>query len=397
MINNVYKKPLKIAVATQSISHFEVPLYRLCSMQPEIDFKVFYLEHVREDLRYDTQYQQEIHWGEKLLYGYSSTWCQSPWHLQTQIAVWKPDVIILYGYSWSGALILLTINKLWSGIPLVHRGTLNYYKDPRQGFKAYLRRPFGKMLLRLFSAHHYGGSYSKRVLTEAGILEEAMFLVPYSIDTNFFATMANESETVKSAAILRESLGWDKDTYVILYVCQHNWFKGPDIAMQVFSQLQKEIPQTRVLIVGSGRMTEEMKQYAENFLKSDTYHFAGFIPSKQTVKYYLASDIVLFTSRYETWGRAINEAMLCRRGCVVNTITPACGGLVEHEQNGFVVNDLQPESFVAALKEYFYLPEEKQIQMKEAARTKALSLSYENHLSDLKASIEYAINSNIGK
>jgi glycosyltransferase involved in cell wall biosynthesis len=184
-----------------------------------------------------------------------------------------------------------------------------------------------------------------------------------------------------------------KSKQALPYICQHNWFKGPDIAMEVFAKLYAESPKYRALIVGSGRMTEEMKRIAAMILPAGTYHFAGFCPSKETVKYYLASDIALFTSRYETWGRAINEAMLCRRVCVLNKMFPAAGGLVEHEENGFVVGDLEATSYVEAIERYFALSGEAQKTMRECARVKALEMSYENHVGELRQSIEFAATS----
>ena len=65
--------------------------------------------------------------------------------------------------------------------------------------------------------------------------------------------------------------------------------------------------------MGKGHETPAMMRAAEELLEPGTYHFAGFVPSKHTVPYYLASDLVIFPSRYETWARGVNEAMLCGR------------------------------------------------------------------------------------
>lgn len=387
-------KIIKVAVATPSISHFEVPLYRQCDGLPDIDFRVFYFKPTeQQEGRYDSEYQQKIHWGENMLSGYSSLLCASAKHLHTEVDKWAPDVIIVYGYSWPGALSLIILNWL-RGTPQIHRGTLNYYKDPRRGIRAHITRPFRKIIFHLFQAHHYGGSYSERVLKESGIAKKALFFVPYSVDTHFFLHKAQDDGVVSSARALRNSLGWGHDTKVVLYIGQHNWFKGPDIAMQVFAKLQAECPETRLLVVGSGRMTAEMKEYASRYFSPGSYHFAGFCPSKETVKYYLASDIVLFTSRYETWGRAINEAMTCQRVCVLNNIFPAAGGLVEDGHNGFVISNRQPDSYVKAIKHYFGLSAERQNKMMKNARRKAESMSYESHVEDLKDSIFFAANCN---
>jgi len=384
-------KTLRVAVITESISHFEVPLYRLCSQSDDIDLRVFYLRATEGVGRYDTEYQKKITWGEDMLSGYDSVLCASPKELRKEAYLWKPDVMMIYGYSCPGAIKLIFSNRL-RNIPQIHRGTLNYYKDPRRGIKADIMRPFRNIVFNLFQAHHYGGSYSKKVLKYAGIAEKQMFFVPYSVDTDFFMKESDKEEIANDALKLRDSLGWGDDAKVVLFICQHNWFKGPDIAMQVFSELQAQYPQMKALIVGSGRMTEEMKQSAKHNMIPGSYLFAGFCPSKETVKYYLASDAVLFTSRYETWARAVNEAMLCKKICVVNDHIPAAGGLVDDRKNGYVIRGLDIEQYVSTLKQHFFLPEQEQKAMAEQARLKAYDFSYERNLHELRKSILFAAN-----
>ncbi len=175
----------------------------------------------------------------------------------------------------------------------MHRGTLNHHLDPRRGWKGRLLRPFRSGMLRLFHAHHYGGIYSRRVLREARISEEAMFFVPYSVDSPFFVKTADEQEAQTASVELRSRLGFSATDPVVLYVGQLNWIKGPDIAMRVLAQTQQAVPGLRALIVGDGRMSGEMRARAERSLSPGSYHFAGFVASKALVPYYLASDLVI--------------------------------------------------------------------------------------------------------
>ena len=378
---------MKIAVATKGISHFEAPLFRLYSDQTDFEIRVFYLDEVYHDAWYDSEYQCDIHWGEKVLSGYDSQRCSGPRELWNRLQRWSPDVVLVYGYSWAGAAKRILWNR-FRGIPQIHRGTLNYHRDPRRPVQSFFFRPIRKHLLRFFNAHHFGGSYSRKVLIDAGVPESSMFLVPYSVDSSYFVDRSDELHD--SSKKPRENLGWGPQDKVILFIGQHNWVKGPDIAMQVISQFQGLFPETRALIVGHGRMTAGMKEYASRHLTRNSYFFTGFLPSKSTVEYYLASDVVIFTSRYETWARAVNEAMLCRRVCIVNKIMPVAGGLVDHGRNGYVVDGPVPAEYVAMLKEYFSLPRSMQDDMRRGAREKAVEMSYERHVEDLRLSIEYA-------
>lgn len=384
------KGSIRLAVLTLSISHFEVPLFRLCAQRDDLDIKVFHLLPVKSR-SFDTEYIGEIDWGVDMLDGYESQQVDDWSALARNAREWGADVVLIYGYGWPGGPQLI-LRNWWNGIPQVHRGTLNYYLDPRRPIKGRIMRPIGRFLLSLFDAHQYGGDYSHKVLLDVGAVAESLFFVPYSIDTKYFIDQSDREDVKELARKLRASLGWKKDSQVILFIAQHNWFKGPDIAMEVFRNVAERNTQARFLVVGAGRMTEEMRAYAKKYLPEGVCHFAGFVPSAHTTSYYLASDLVLCTSRYETWARMVNEAMLCRRPCLVSRIVPAAGGLIEKKVNGYVVDKFNVKSFVDAVEDHFRLPEEKRAAMGELARKKAEGFAYEPYVDNVVEAARYAMN-----
>lgn len=384
------QRPLRLAVLALAISHFEAPLFRLCAQSAGLQLKVFYVHPVKAAQRFDSDYAQQIDWGYDLLSGYDSSQVNDASGLAHAAQQWQADVILIYGYGWPGAPRII-LRNWWRGQPQVHRGTLNYYLDPRRPIKGRLMRPLGRLLLKLFDAHHYGGDYSRRVLLDAGAKEPSLFFVPYSVDTpHFLATAANPDQQ-KAASDIRATLGWASDDHVILFIAQHNWFKGPDIAMEVFQKLAKTDPKARFLVVGSGRMTESMKAAARQHLDPRNIHFAGFVPSANTVAYYLASDLVLCTSRYETWARMVNEAMLCRRPCLVSRIVPSAGGLIVHNENGYVVEQPEANQFVPVIQRHFTLSQAERRQMGDSACQRAQTFAYEPYVGNVVAAARYAL------
>jgi len=389
---NPYKNkhpPIRLAVLTLAISHFEVPLFRLCAQNEQLKFKVFYIQPAKNKC-FDSEYNQEIEWGINLLDGYDSLQVASPKELYKKAMEWGVDVFLLYGYGWSGAPQII-LQNWWHGQAQTHRGTLNYYLDPRRPVKGLLMRPLRRIFLRLFHAHHYGGEYSSKVLLGAGIKKTAQFFVPYSVDTKHFLKATELQKQQKAALSIREAKGWTADDHVILFIAQHNWIKGPDIAMETFRKAAEVDSTARFLVVGSGRMTDDMKSYAKQHLAPKTIHFVGFVPSAQTVAYYLASDLVICTSRYETWARMVNEAMLCRRPCLVSRIVPAAGGLIVDDENGYVVDAPEADQFVAAIQKHFALSLYKRQTMGEAARKKAEEFAYEPYIGNVIAAARHAL------
>lgn len=383
-------RTLRLAILTMDISHFEVPLFRHYAESEEIELKVFYINPVKTH-QFDSEYNQKIDWGYNLLNGYNSYQVRDAFELEKASKDWGTEVFLLYGYAWRGAPGII-LRNWWHGRPQVHRGTLNYHLSPLHPIKGQLMRPLARWLLRLFDAHHYGGAYSRKVLLDAGVNEGSLFFIPYSIDTPHFLAAVDNLDNIGLAQKIRTDLGWQSDNQVILFIAHHNWIKGPDIAMAIFAEVARSNPKARFLIVGSGRMTDDMKTFAHNNLRKSSYHFAGFIPSSETVPYYLACDLVICTSRYETWARMVNEAMLCRRPCVVSRVVGAAGGLVEDGRNGFVIESLDTTKFIQAIRQYFSLSPQEREYFGNAAREKACEFAYEPHIDNAIASVRYAHN-----
>jgi D-inositol-3-phosphate glycosyltransferase len=134
-------------------------------------------------------------------------------------------------------------------------------------------------------------------------------------------------------------------------------------------------------------MTEDLKLAAGNKLAPGSFHFPGFVPSKSTVPFYLAATMAVFPSRYDTWSRAVNEAMIAGRPCIVSTRVAAAGGLVEDGVNGYVVEGLDPRAYAERIACHLSLSPEQRREMGEAARARALEFSYEAHVDDLYRSL----------
>ncbi len=379
---------IRLAFATWGISHFEVPMFRLIEGAPSVELRVFYLLDPSDNRKFDADYAQGIDWGESMLGGYESTRCRGPHDLRARIREWRPDAVMVYGYSWPGALRLIAEFRA-RGIPLVFRGTLSPHVDPRAGNGARMTRRLRWIFFHLFRSLHFGGTYSEAVLRAAGVHPRRLFFVPFSVDSRFFADAADAGGDGGRARFL-EGRGWPANAKLALFIGQLSWVKGPDLAIEAFREWSRTEPLARLMIVGSGGEAATLRSAVNGLANPDHVHFAGFCPSKETSPYYLRSDVVIVTSRYETWARAANEAMLCRRPCIVNDRVAACGGLVEDGVTGMVLSDAGPRAFADALGRFFALPEEARVAMGEAARTRALQFSYEEHERELLESICFA-------
>jgi len=383
--SNAQVLSVRVAIVTSTLSHFEVPLFRMASNMFGIDVNVFHCDP-EEGRRFDNQHQTMIEWGEELRSGYANSFHDSVPSLVRAVFDWMPNVVLLYGYGWTGALDILLQARL-RRIHIVHRGLTSIYSDPRSPHYPNLRRAARNVILKRFDAHHFGGDYSRRVLADIGVSSDRCYFVPFSVDTPYFERTVKLADSADQAEALRKRLGWSADAPVILFLGNNAWVKGPDIFIEAAALAQRVRPELKAIVIGSGPMHEVVRAQAAEALAPGTYHFEGFVPSKSTVPYYLAADLTLFPSRYDTWARAVNESMICKRPCITSQWVAASGGLVRDGSNGYVVPSLAPAEYAQRLLEFFNLPAALRRRMGELAHAQALEFSYEAHADDLHRSL----------
>jgi glycosyltransferase involved in cell wall biosynthesis len=64
-----------------------------------------------------------------------------------------------------------------------------------------------------------------------------------------------------------------------------------------------------LIFIGDGFLQKEMERFIED-KKLKKIHMVGFKNQSELSKYYMASDFAVLPSEYETWGLAVNEAMI---------------------------------------------------------------------------------------
>jgi glycosyltransferase involved in cell wall biosynthesis len=113
--------------------------------------------------------------------------------------------------------------------------------------------------------------------------------------------------------------------------------KGHHLAIKSLSYLQREIPNTKLMIVGSGESRKLLEKQMKQTGLEDKVLFTGFVPNHEMVEYYNAADIYLMpTLRIEGLPFVLLEAMSCGKP-VVAARRGGNTSLVKHGQNGFLI------------------------------------------------------------
>ena len=166
-------------------------------------------------------------------------------------------------------------------------------------------------------------------------------VVPVGVDLNFI------DQLFKNGAphINRRQLGLKDDDIILMTVNRLAADKGVDKIVLALSQLVKEYPQMKLLVIGQGYQEKEiLNLIEEKGLKHHVCHLKN-IPEKELYFYYRLADIYL--SVFSFLGSSISslEAMACS----LPLITTAQPWLVKDGRNGLVINDNNPATIQAAI------------------------------------------------
>lgn len=127
----------------------------------------------------------------------------------------------------------------------------------------------------------------------------------------------------------RRAHGIDEEDVVVAFVSRLVWEKGLDTYAEVVERLERQDVPHRSLIVGDGPAREELEARLPNTV------FAGFLRGEELARAYASSDVFLFPSDTETFGKVTLEAMASGLPTVC---ADAVGSrdLVQDETSGFL-------------------------------------------------------------
>lgn len=143
------------------------------------------------------------------------------------------------------------------------------YRRENRGIKGWLYEQILKLNKR-WGCHFIAVSESVyEYLIEIGINKNNISLIYNSIK---LPERISEGRDLS----LRESLGWGKDTFVVIVVGRLEPVKGHRYLIDALSQVIKMKPQIRCLIVGEGRSRRNLELQVKELNLDSIVHFSGF-------------------------------------------------------------------------------------------------------------------------
>lgn len=125
---------------------------------------------------------------------------------------------------------------------------------------------------------------------------------------------------------------------VLLHVGRISKEKNLDLILDAMPLIKTQNGDVHFIIVGDGPAKDYYKQHVKKKGLEDYVTFTGFVPEDKLPRYYAASDAFVISSKFETLGIVLIEALAT--GTIVTGIDHGViPDIISHGKNGFLFND----------------------------------------------------------
>jgi glycosyltransferase involved in cell wall biosynthesis len=196
-----------------------------------------------------------------------------------------------------------------------------------------------------------------------------------------FANIAKKSTTIYNGIDVEFWSSTDRDGTpppVIISVGSLVSVKGHDILVDAFKYVQSRLPDSELVLVGSGEMEKPLKKQAESLGLAENVTFTGWLEKREIRRFHERASVFALPSRSEGLGIALLEAMAAGLPCVAADV----GGIPEVISDSTVGTLVPPndsEALAHALLEI--LKDRKRAsRLAHNARQRAKAFSWKNTL-----------------
>ena len=346
----------RLAILTTHPIQYNAPLFQLLAKRKKISIKVFYTWGQSKEEVFDARFGMKRSWDIPLLDGYEYEFVPNSskhpdsnrfWGiinpgLLKKIQAFEPDAVLVF--RWSVFSHFKIMQQVTGSTKLFFRGD-SHVQGKQKGFKSFFKKQVLKFVFRKVDKAFYVGTYNKQYYLKAGLSEEQLTTAPHAVDNNRFMDGADEYE--KKAVEERMQLGIPEDAIVFLYAGKFYGIKQLDLLIETFQLVKNK--NTRLILVGNGEEENALKQLAK---KDPRILFIDFKNQTEMPWVYRMGDVFVLTSKTETWGLSINEAMACGRAAIVSDGCGCAPELIIEGETGFIFKTGDRDDLLKQLQQF---------------------------------------------
>lgn len=239
-----------------------------------------------------------------------------PWVLQNR----KQQILRIHSPEYL-FLTAILIKKLIPDLPII----VHYHLDQA----GWLWTKTNKILLNIADAVITDSEFLKKQLVErVGVDGKRINVIHCGVDINVIKPELRRKWSPACPGVHSHK--------TILFLGRFIERKRPDFALQIFAELHRKHPLTKLVMVGEGPMEKELRAQSKKLNVEDAIEFPGPLFGQEKLRRYHQADLFLFPSEKEGFVLVVLEAMAAGLPLLV----PNSLGFpeaVEHGKNGLLV------------------------------------------------------------
>jgi len=175
-------------------------------------------------------------------------------------------------------------------------GEMVYFNDFEYGtWGSPLRRLIVRLVLRTAALVTAGSAYQRDLCLARGAPAERVQLAPLGIDSQRFTP--------------EEPPAWDYPT--IVQAGSLAPVKNQALLLKALARIHERLPAVRLLLAGNGPLEPALREQTRRLDIAGLVHWAGRVPFPEMPGFYRRGHLYLQTSRHESQGMSVLEAMAC--------------------------------------------------------------------------------------
>ncbi len=242
----------------------------------------------------------------------------------------SPNIIISF-MDYTNIFSIFTKLLFRIKIPLI----LTTHTNPKMAYKK--RMQYLNFLIKTL--------YPLKIVNKIIIIsKELQFILEkeYRIKKNKLKTIYNGIELKKIKEMKKDKILEYKEIFhnesliKFIAVGRLSKEKGHRYLIEAFSKVKKDIPNSKLIIIGDGPLREELEMLIEKMSLKNDIVFLGV--KKNIFKYLTKSNIFVFSSIYEALPTVLLEALACGLPIISTNCETGPKEILDNGRYGFLVN-----------------------------------------------------------
>ena len=335
----------RVAIVTNIISPYRVPLFNRLSKEDDLDLKVIALAEKEANREWQIA-KEQIEFNYHVLPGFHKfIWSKEipihlNWGLWKALQRYKPHVVITSGYDapayWEAFLYCKLFKKkfiLWNGTTLLSTRTTG-------GFIGQAKR----FIIRGADRYVTYGTKAAEYLESLGAPKEKIHIGVNTVDMQWFRDQSRKIRAEAKYELWRSHY----PGMLLLFVGQLIPRKGLRQLLYAFSKLKD--PDIGLMVVGSGPEERSLRKLCEELGVRNVY-WEGFHQQNELPYYYSLSDALVLPSIKEVWGLVVNEALASGLYVLCSNRAGAAHDLIKENWNGKMFDPHDVDQLAGLIRE----------------------------------------------